>query len=113
MAAGILAQTTLFAGGRDLYNPRLQAYQHRSPPAGESFQHVQELTMAKKTSPSKVSLVVSDTKNPEVALKSGQRLDVVAVNLVSTARPRRPLGARLCGGTSTCLALVDVSTTRR
>lgn len=57
-----------------------------------------------------VCLVVDAAKNPPVTVKAGQRLNVVAVDLMS-AGPKRPkkLGARLCGGTSTCLALVDVS----
>jgi len=55
-----------------------------------------------------MTLVLDNSKKPDVTVKPGQRLDVVAVNVVSTARPRRPIGGRLCGGTSTCLALVDI-----
>ncbi len=57
----------------------------------------------------KISLVVDDSKKPEVALQPGQRLDVVAIDLVSVFKKPKKIGGRLCGGTSTCLALIDVS----
>jgi len=65
--------------------------------------------MAKSTGRSRQTLVVSDDKNPSVALKPGTRLDVVSVALVgpNLKKPAK-LAARLCGGTSTCLALVEV-----
>lgn len=58
----------------------------------------------------KYSLVVTDEKTPKIAVKSGMRFEVRSVTLVGTdlGKPKA-LAARLCGGTSTCLALVDLS----
>ena len=55
----------------------------------------------------RLQLIASNEKQPRVALKRGMRLEVVEVSLVdaSLKRFRKP-AARLCGGTSTCLALV-------
>lgn len=61
-----------------------------------------------KTKIGKISLVVDDAKKPPVEVKAGQRLEVVAVDLVSVFKKPKKIGGRLCGGTSTCLALVDV-----
>jgi hypothetical protein len=58
----------------------------------------------------KVNLIVSDDKKPLGSVKTGQKMEVVAVALTpgkGTSR-KKALGARLCGGTSTCLALVDI-----
>lgn len=56
-----------------------------------------------------VNLVVSDDKIPKVELKAGMRFEVVSVAVVDEKLRRIPgIGARLCGGTSTCLALVDL-----
>lgn len=56
-------------------------------------------------------LVVDDAKNPKVTLtlKPGMKLNVTSVSLVD-AKLKRPakIAARLCGGTGTCLALIDV-----
>ena len=58
--------------------------------------------------------IVSDEKAPSVQLKPGMRLDVQVVKLLDPQlRPSRTIGARLCGGTSTCLALVDVGESMR
>ena len=57
----------------------------------------------------KLKLVVSDDQKPSVKLEKGMRLDVVSVSLVEpTLKPSRARAARLCGGTDTCLALVEV-----
>lgn len=57
----------------------------------------------------KVNLVVSHEKKPLGSVKPGQRLQVVAVALTGgKGGSKKALGARLCGGTSTCLALMDV-----
>ena len=54
--------------------------------------------------------IVSDEKNPSVVLKAGMKFQVTAVELVDTSLKRiKKGGARLCGGTSTCVALVDIS----
>jgi len=61
--------------------------------------------MAKK----RINLVVSSEKQPLVPVKAGQKLQVVAVALTGgKGVSKKALGARLCGGTSTCLALMDV-----
>lgn len=53
--------------------------------------------------------IVSKAKNPKVQLTAGMRLDVKSVRLLDPElRPSKVLAARLCGGTSTCLALVEV-----
>jgi hypothetical protein len=56
-----------------------------------------------------MKFIVSNEKSPKVAVKPGQKLEVVSVSLLDAnlKKPKR-VGARLCGGTSTCLALVDV-----
>lgn len=67
--------------------------------------------MAKRTSAaaSSVRFIVSDEKRPSVALKPGMRLDVVSTVLVGPDLKRiRNIGARLCGGSGTCMALVDI-----
>lgn len=67
--------------------------------------------MAKRKSAAKPSLrfIVSDEKSPSVALKPGMRLNVVSTVLVGPDLKRiRNIGARLCGGSGTCMALVDI-----
>jgi hypothetical protein len=68
--------------------------------------------MKKKTPVSEKSvttLVVSDDKQPKVALKPGMKLEVVAVSLVDSQFKKSSLkAARLCGGTSTCVAVIEV-----
>ena len=56
-----------------------------------------------------MKFIVSKEKRPKVALKPGQKLEVVSVALLD-ANLKKPskIAARLCGGTSTCLALVDI-----
>lgn len=56
----------------------------------------------------KHTFIVSNEKNPSVAVKPGMKLDVVAVTLRDPAmKSPKKLAARLCGGTNTCLALID------
>ena len=59
---------------------------------------------------SKVNLIASDQKKPLGAAKVGQKLQVVAVTLSGgkAATLKKAIGARLCGGSGTCIALVDV-----
>jgi hypothetical protein len=58
---------------------------------------------------SSVRFIVSDEKSPSVALKSGMQLNVVSTVLVGPDLKRiRNIGARLCGGSGTCMALVDI-----
>jgi hypothetical protein len=57
----------------------------------------------------KVTLIVSKEKRPKVSVKPGMRLDVVAVKLADAQlKSPRKLGARLCSGGGTCIALVDI-----
>ena len=50
-------------------------------------------------------LIVSDEMKPSIPLKPGMKLEVVSVSVVDPAlRRSRAVAARLCGGTSTCLA---------
>lgn len=67
--------------------------------------------MAKRKSTKKSSLqfIVSKDKKPRVPLKPGMRLDVVSTVLVGPDLKRaKNIGARLCGGSGTCMALVDL-----
>lgn len=60
-----------------------------------------------KASP--VRFIVSDEKSPSVALKPGMQLNVVSTVLVGPDLKRiKNIGARLCGGSGTCMALVDI-----
>ncbi len=66
--------------------------------------------MATKTSKKGggITLLVSDEKSPSIALKAGMSLEVVAIKLQGPQLGElKKLGARLCGGSGTCLALVD------
>jgi len=57
----------------------------------------------------KLNLIVSDEKKPAVKLQAGMKLDVVSVSLVEpTLKSARARGSRLCGGTNTCIAVVEV-----
>lgn len=57
----------------------------------------------------KMKLIVSDDPRPAVSLKPGQKLQVTAVSVVTPDLKKcGPIAARLCGGTSTCLALVEL-----
>lgn len=54
-------------------------------------------------------LIVSDDTAPKFSLEPGKTYHVSTVNLVdaSSAEPSR-VAARLCGGTGTCLALMEI-----
>lgn len=67
--------------------------------------------MPQKTSQSgkKLTLIISDEKNPKIALKAGMKLDVVSVKLADPQLKRPKVGAaRLCSGGGTCIALIEV-----
>ena len=56
-----------------------------------------------------VRFIASDEKAPRVRLKPGMRLDVISTVLVGPDLKRlKNIGARLCGGSGTCMALVDI-----
>lgn len=68
--------------------------------------------MAKKISQSSGhKLVVSDAATPSVAipLKEGMKFEVVSVTTVDEKLLPTKVGARLCGGSGTCLAIVDIA----
>ncbi len=57
----------------------------------------------------KALLIVSDESEPAVKLKTGMRFEVHATTLVDTElKASGKVAARLCGGTTTCLALVEI-----
>ncbi len=71
--------------------------------------------MAKKQSKlSGHKLVVSEQSSPSVAipLKAGMRFEVVSVTTVDEKLDAKRVGARLCGGSGTCLAIVDIGAPR-
>lgn len=64
-----------------------------------------------KNNPKKQSmkLIASDEKYPNAILKAGMKFKVETIEIVdATLKPIRKGAARLCGGTSTCLALIDI-----
>jgi hypothetical protein len=64
--------------------------------------------MAKRKG-STVRFIVSDKKTPQVPIKAGMRLNVTSTMLVGPDLKRvKNIGARLCGGSGTCLALVEL-----
>jgi hypothetical protein len=59
--------------------------------------------------PTKLQLIVSEEKQPKIAIKAGMKVNVIAVQLVDPSlNPASPVAkGTLCGGTSTCLALQE------
>jgi hypothetical protein len=56
-----------------------------------------------------VHLIESEEANPAVRLQHGMRFEVKATRIVDVSlKPSQKIAARLCGGTSTCLALVEI-----
>ena len=74
--------------------------------------HINHLTIKisiMATTSKKISLVVSDSKSPSVTLKPGQSLHVKTINLIDANFKSSKIGAaRLCGGTSTCVAIIQI-----
>ncbi len=59
-----------------------------------------------------LTLIASNEKRPKVALKAGMRVEVTSVRIVDPDLLRSPkIAARLCGGSGTCIALIDVGET--
>jgi hypothetical protein len=57
----------------------------------------------------KVYLIESDQSQPALKVKPGMRFEVRATTIVDTElKPGKKVAARLCGGTTTCLALVEL-----
>ena len=53
-------------------------------------------------------LVVSEDESPKIQIQAGMKFEVVTLKVVdeSLKQPGK-VAARLCGGTDTCLALID------
>lgn len=71
--------------------------------------------MPKKASQtSQHKLIISDAASPNVAipLKAGMRFEIVSVTTVDDKFRPTKVGARLCGGSGTCLAIVDIAAER-
>ena len=65
--------------------------------------------MKKSKEQSKIKLLVCDEKNPSIKIKPGMNIHVEELSLVDTDLEEiKKMGARLCGGSGTCLALVDL-----
>lgn len=59
--------------------------------------------------PKKAHLIVSDDSEPKLQLKPGMRFEVHSVSVVDEQLvASNKVAARLCGGTGTCLALVEI-----
>jgi hypothetical protein len=57
----------------------------------------------------KINLIVSDSKTPLASVKEGTKLEVVGVTLAAPQGSKaKKIAARLCGGTDTCIALVEL-----
>jgi hypothetical protein len=56
-----------------------------------------------------VQVIVSDDAEPSLKLRPGMRFEVRATTVVDVELKQvKKVAARLCGGTSTCLALVEL-----
>ena len=66
--------------------------------------------MAERPRPKReLNLVQSRSRTPKVRLEPGMRLEVVGISLVDEKLAQVAAeGSRLCGGTSTCLAIVHI-----
>lgn len=67
--------------------------------------------MKNKTSKSSkaIKFIVSDDQAPRIAVKPGMKFKAEAIELIDPNLKKTKIGAaRLCGGTSTCVALIDI-----
>ena len=65
--------------------------------------------MKQKKQPSRMRLVLHKDPTPKVELRPGMKIQVEEVELLGgTAAELKKIGARLCGGSSTCLAIIDI-----
>jgi hypothetical protein len=53
-------------------------------------------------------LIVSDEKNPAIALKKGMRVEVRQVAFNTPELKKAAQGSRLCGMGGACMALIDL-----
>ena len=54
------------------------------------------------------TLISSDDANPTVAVRPGMKIDAIAVKLIDPSTNAVTPLARLCGDTSTCIAIVEL-----
>ncbi|SIT56159.1 conserved hypothetical protein [Mesorhizobium prunaredense] len=65
-------------------------------------------TDAASTAP-KIHLIQSDDTEPSLKLKPGMKFEVRATTITDPElKPIKKVASRLCGGTNTCLALVEL-----
>jgi len=66
--------------------------------------------MKKEGKSAKVKLIVSDEAEPLVRLKPGMKVRVETVQFVGSDLENQlpKIGARLCSGGGTCVALIDI-----
>lgn len=65
--------------------------------------------MVTPDAPATIHLIVSDESEPTIKVKAGAKFEVHSVKVVDAAfKPSDKVAARLCGGTSTCIALLKV-----
>lgn len=63
----------------------------------------------KQASSQKFLFVVSDDKSPTVVLKPGMKVEVHSVQLVEPSlKASKTVKATLCGGSKTCVAIVNI-----
>lgn len=56
-----------------------------------------------------MKLIATDEEKPDITGKHEGKYDVISVSVVEpNLQPSARVGARLCGGTSTCVAIVAV-----
>lgn len=61
-----------------------------------------------------VTLIASDDESPLIRVKPGTRFEAVSVSIVTPEMTESAqIAARLCGGTSTCVALIDIGAETR
>ena len=57
----------------------------------------------------KSHLIVSDDTNPPIAFTPGKKYQVVTVDVADPKLAQmQKVGSRLCGGTSTCIAVFEI-----
>jgi hypothetical protein len=65
--------------------------------------------MAATRARTSVQLIVSEDARPKIEVKPGMNLQVVSTVLVGPDLKKiKNIGARLCGGGGTCMALIDI-----
>lgn len=67
------------------------------------------MTSVPSSASKKSHLIVSETAEPALRMKPGLRFEVQSVVVVDEQlKSSDKVAARLCGGTTTCLALVEI-----